>query len=679
MHGWIVNTLYMHNHNSGTAFLSADKKIIIVGNPNVGKSVIFGLLTGRYATVSNYSGTTVTITSGTTTLNGVDTPVIDTPGVNNLIPMSEDEVVTRDILLSENIRLVVQVADAKNLNRGLLISIQLAEMGLPFFLVLNMWDEAKSRGIDVNLERLSDTIGATVIPAVGVEKKGLKEIRDTLSEKKYPSLNINYGVIIEEAIKKLEPLLPESNISNMSNMSNISRRSIALMLLAGDESIKRWLRSLKTTGSASAIADIESIRKETQEKFYEPLGYVINQKRVKVSQKIFSEVISKNRTERSTIYSHLGKWAMHPLWGIPVLAVVLFLMYEFVGVLGAQTFVDLLENRLFGGYINPYLISVVTTFISDSFFKDLLVGEYGIITMALTYSIAIILPIVGTFFIAFGILEDSGYLPRLAIMVHKIFKLMGLQGKAVLPMVLGLGCDTMATLTARIMETKKERVIVTLLLALGVPCSAQLGVILGMLGSVSFTVTLLWIAIDVLVLFLIGLLASKLIKGEQSDFVFDIPPLRLPVLSNIIFKTFSRISWYLKEAVPLFILGTLILFTLDKLHVLKFIQVLASPVVVNFLGLPAKATDAFLIGFLRRDYGAAGLYALASAGQLNPNQILVSLVTITLFVPCVANLMVMIKERGLKTALAIVIFIFPFAFFVGGVVNYALNLFGVKL
>ncbi|MBI5194282.1 MAG: ferrous iron transport protein B [Nitrospirae bacterium] len=663
----------MHNHDSGTAVVSADKKIIIVGNPNVGKSVIFGLLTGRYATVSNYSGTTVTITSGTTVLDGVDTPVIDTPGVNNLIPMSEDEVVTRDILLSENISLVVQVADAKNLNRGLLISLQLAEMGLPFFLVLNMWDEAKSRGIDVDLKRLSDAISATVIPAVGVEKKGLKEIRDALSEKKYPSININYGVIIEDAIKKLEPCLPESN------MSNISRRSIALMLLAGDVSIMRWLGGLKNQGSTSLLNNIETIRKETQEKFYEPLGYVINQRRVKVTQKIFSDVISKYRTDRSTVYSHLGRWAMHPLWGIPVLAVVLFLMYEFVGVLGAQTFVDLLENRLFGGYINPFLISLTASFIADSFFKDLLVGEYGIITMALTYSIAIILPIVGTFFIAFGILEDSGYLPRLAIMVHKIFKLMGLHGKAVLPMVLGLGCDTMATLTARIMETRKERILVTLLLALGVPCSAQLGVILGMLGGVSFLVTLLWISIVVLVLFLVGLIASMVIKGEQSDFVFDIPPLRMPVLSNIIFKTFSRISWYLKEAVPLFILGTLILFTLDKLNVLKFMQVLASPVVVNFLGLPSKATDAFLIGFLRRDYGAAGLYALASAGQLNPNQILVSLVTITLFVPCVANLMVMIKERGLKTALAIVLFIFPFAFFVGGVVNFTLNLFRIKL
>jgi ferrous iron transport protein B len=200
-----------------------------------------------------------------------------------------------------------------------------------------------------------------------------------------------------------------------------------------------------------------------------------------------------------------------------------------------------------------------------------------------------------------------------------------------------------------------------------------------MLGGVSFAVTLLWASIIMFVLFLVGYMASKVIQGEESDFVFDIPPLRVPVLSNIIFKTLSRIKWYLNEAVPLFVVGTLILFTLDKLGVLKVIEVFASPIVVNFLGLPQKATDAFLIGFLRRDYGAAGLYALATAGQLNPNQILVSLVTITLFVPCVANLLVMVKERGIKTAMAIVAFIFPFAFLVGGVINFALNLFGIQL
>ena len=654
----------MHNH--GTESIKAGEKIIIVGNPNVGKSVIFGLLTGRYADVSNYPGTTVTLTTGSYHMGGVDTLVVDTPGVNTLIPMSEDEVVTRDILINEPAKQIIQVVDAKNLSRGLVISIQLAEMGLPFVLVLNMWDEANSRGINIDVEKLAAAIGTMVIPTVGVERKGIKELREALYKRTFPSIAINYGGAIEAGIRRLEPLLPEVK----------SKRAISLMLLAGDESLKPWL---KGHVGIIDITKIESIRRDIQDKYYEPLGYIINQIRLKRCEKIIGDVMSKSQADRSPIMVHLGNWAMHPVWGIPVLLAVLFLTYEFVGVFGAQTLVDLLEHKLFGSYINPSMTKVVTLLISDTFFRDLLIGEYGIITMALTYSIAIILPIVGTFFIAFGILEDSGYLPRLAMMVNKIFKLMGLHGKAALPMVLGLGCDTMATLTARIMETRKERVIVTLLLALGVPCSAQLGVILGMLGGISFYVTLLWIFIVVLVLFLVGFMASKVIKGESSDFVFDIPPFRVPILSNILFKTLSRIKWYLKEAVPLFILGTLILFTLDKTGVLKVIEAGSSPIVVGFLGLPQKATGAFLIGFLRRDYGAAGLYALAEAGELTPNQILVSLVTITLFVPCVANSMVMIKERGLKTAAAIMAFIFPFAFLVGGVLNFVLNGFGIKL
>lgn len=655
----------MHSHSKVS--LKPGEKIVILGNPNVGKSVIFGLLTGRYVTVSNYPGTTVTISTGSYNLHGMSTQVIDTPGVNTLIPMSEDEVVTRDILLKESIHIVVHVVDAKNLRRGLLISMQLAEMGLPFVLVLNMWDEANSRGINIDVKKLAASVGTAVIPTIGVERKGLKELREALTERTHSSLYMVYGRVIEDGIKKLETLLPETRIS---------RRAISLMLLVGDESLKPWL---KENVSLSDISRIESICREVQERYYEPIGYVINQIRLKRCERIIADAISKEERDRHTIAVHLGNWAMHPIWGIPVLLTVLFLMYEFVGVFGAQTLSELLEDGLFGGHFNPYMISLVNSFIPDPFFKDLLVGEYGIITMALTYSVAIILPIVGTFFIAFGILEDTGYLPRLAIMVHKIFKSIGLSGKAVLPMVLGLGCDTMATLTARIMETRKERVIVTLLLALGVPCSAQLGVILGMLGSVSFSATLLWSSIIVFVLFLVGLMASMLIKGETSDFVFDIPPLRVPVLSNIVFKTLSRIKWYLKEAVPLFIIGTLILFTLDKIGVLKIIETFASPVVVNFLGLPTKATEAFLIGFLRRDYGAAGLYAIAEAGQLNPNQVVVSLVTITLFVPCVANLLVMVKERGITTAIGMVAFIFPFAFLVGGVLNFVLNVLGIRL
>jgi ferrous iron transport protein B len=276
-------------------------------------------------------------------------------------------------------------------------------------------------------------------------------------------------------------------------------------------------------------------------------------------------------------------------------------------------------------------------------------------------------------------LEDSGHLPRLAIMVNRIFKTIGLNGKAVLPMVLGLGCCTMATLTTRILETKKERIIVTFLLALAIPCSAQLGVIMGMLSSISPMATLIWVGVLVVVLFLAGYLASIIVPGDPSDFILELPPIRMPKLKNIFMKTIGRIEWYLKEAVPLFVLGTLILFTADKTMLLKLVEKAGSPIVVNLLGLPPKTTEAFLIGFLRRDYGAAGLFTMQKAGLLTPVQVLVSVVTITLFVPCIAQFFVTIKERGMKTAVIMLCIVFPFAVLTGAVLNFGLNAFGITL
>jgi len=234
-------------------------------------------------------------------------------------------------------------------------------------------------------------------------------------------------------------------------------------------------------------------------------------------------------------------------------------------------------------------------------------------------------------------------------------------------------------MTTRILETKKERIIVTLLLALGVPCSAQLGVILGMLGGLSFKATLIWGGVVIFVMLLVGFLASKIIAGEASDFLLEIPPIRVPKLSNIFVKTLVRIEWYLREAVPLFILGTLFLFVMDKMAVLSILEKIASPIIVGFLDLPQKATEAFIIGFLRRDYGAAGLFALQKNGLLSPLQVVVSLVTMTLFVPCVANFFMIIKERGVKAAIWMSAFIFPFAVIVGGVLNFILRVFEVKL
>jgi ferrous iron transport protein B len=312
---------------------------------------------------------------------------------------------------------------------------------------------------------------------------------------------------------------------------------------------------------------------------------------------------------------------------------------------------------------------------------DLFVGPYGIFTMALAYGFAIVLPIVATFFLLFSLLEDTGYLPRLAVMVNDVFRTMGLNGRAVLPMVLGLGCDTMATMTTRILDTKKQRLIVTLLLALGVPCSAQLGVLLAMMSSVSPLGTVIWLLVVTLVMITVGWLAARVFPGRSSDFLLELPPVRRPVVANIVTKTIARIEWYLREVLPLFVLGTLILFVLDRTGVLPHVRDAAAPLVKGWLGLPPQAADAFLIGFLRRDYGAVFLLQAATGPHpsLNGNQILVSMVVITLFVPCIANVFIILKEHGAKTAAAMTAFIFPFAFFVGGILMRAMNLLGIRV
>ena len=633
----------------------------------MGKSVIFGLLTGKYVTVSNYPGTTVEVTSGNISLDGKRLVLIDTPGVNSLVPMSEDEKVTRDILLSECPSAVVQVGDAKNLKRTLLITLQIAEMGLPMTLDLNMIDEAMDKGITIDVDILKGLLGIEIVSTIAPQKKGIKELREAMLSPQRAAVRLSYGPIIEEYISKISRLLPQTGLS---------KRSIAVMILSEDESLKDWLHA---NVRSRDLAEIEHLRHECLLKAKESPAYLINKKRIEVSEEIALKVVKKTVPSGGALLNFIGNASMHPVYGIPVLIVVLYGLYEFVGVLGAGVLVDFVQNVIFGHYINPMATKVVETLIPVPIIQELLVGEYGLVTVALTYAIAIILPITVTFFIAFAILEDSGYLPRLAIMSNRVFNMIGLNGKAVLPMVLGLGCGTMAVMTSRILETKRDRIITTFLLALAIPCSAQLGVILGILGSLSIWATVIWSSSVLIVLFVSGFLASKLVSGERTEFFLEIPPIRMPDLMNIVVKTVGRVEWYLKEAVPLFILGTFILFTLHKLNLLTLLEKAASPVVVNLLHLPPKTTASFILGFLRRDYGAAGLFEMAQHGELTPVQSVVSLVTITLFLPCLASFFMIVKERGLKTTLWIVGIVFPAAFLYGGLLSWLLRYFNVSL
>jgi ferrous iron transport protein B len=643
---------------------NVDDVIILVGNPNVGKSAIFGALTGHYVTVSNYPGTTVEITRGHLQLDGARVPLIDTPGTNSLNPSSDDERVTRDVLLGSDPRAVLVVGDAKNIERTLCLALQIAEMELPLVVALNMWDESTERGLDIDVVDLGRQLGVAVMPTVAIRREGIDALRGALTAPRRAAARIDYPAPIEDAIASMLPFLPAGPIA---------RRALALWALGGDDEFRTTLgRQL----GERAAARIESARVQAQEACDDPLAAVVNHARTRAAWQTADRIRSRQSRVAAPfrrLAEKLEGLATHPIWGLPVLAGVLWLAYEFVGVFGATTLVGLLENGLFNGWINPAAISFFDAYVPWAIVRDLVVGPYGVLTMALTYSLALVFPIVGTFFIAFGVLEDSGYLPRLAVMVNRVFKKMGLNGKAVLPMVLGLGCDTMATLTTRILETRKERLIVILLLALGVPCSAQLTVVLTMLGSLSPLAMSIWLAVVIGTILLVGALAARVLPGKGSDFVLELPPLRVPRPGNILVKTVARIEWYLKEAVPLFVLGTLILFVADRFNLLSKLEAMAAPVLHGLLGLPRETAAAFIVGFLRRDFGAAGLYHMAQAGQLDRIQVVVAVVVITLFIPCIANFFMMVKERGWKTGLAIASFIFPFALLVGATLNWVLR------
>lgn len=616
---------------------------MLVGNPNVGKSLLFKHLTNHYVTVSNYPGTTVEIVRARAAFGDRGTTVVDTPGINDLEPHTDDARVTRRVIDEHHHATIVQVADAKNLRRALLLTAQLADLHRPMALVLNMKDELAARGGAVDVARLETLLGIPVVQTIATTGEGVPDL-----------------------------------------VAALDRARPAISIAADETRITARLEAVN-----AILADTYHIAEPAHPSFSVRLGF----------------------------------WAMHPLRGLALLALVLLGVFWFVGLFGAGSMVDLLEVGVFEQRLTPLAIELTDAVLpfphthvlapvsasvalpvtpvhdvtvielhrtvqqvaysvsgSASFTPwqqaarvthDFLVGQYGIITMALSYALAIVLPIVTTFFLVFSILEDSGYFPRMATMLNRVFRFMGLNGRAVLPMILGLGCDTMATMTTRILETRKERIVTTMLLALAVPCSAQLGVLLAMTATITPVATVAWLAIVASVILFVGWATARLVPGETSEFILEIPPMRRPQLSNVVRKTVSRLNWYLREVIPMFVIGTALLFVLDQFGLLTRIAHAGEPLVTGWLGLPAETANAFLIGFMRRDFGAVYLLDAATGpgAILTAHQVFVAMVTITLFIPCFANFLMIAKEHGSRVAWGMAAFIFPFAFFVGGIVH----------
>jgi ferrous iron transport protein B len=482
-----------------------------------------------------------------------------------------------------------------------------------------------------------------------------------------------YPVAIEEAITLIEYLLSQEYRLSLTHRDyQLSKRSVALLLLQND--VAFWEEVKKQEPRSP---EIEQVVRETENQFEDPLTFVIAKARYQLAHEIEQYVITQPQDTQKYRTEWLHKLTIHPITGFPILLLVLYFgIYQFVGVFGAGTLVDLIET-FFEERINPVVNETVAHIVPWVVLQDLFANDYGIITLGVRYAIAIVLPVVTTFFLMFSLLEDSGYLPRLSLLVDRLFKALGLSGRAVIPMVLGLGCGTMATLVTRTLETKRERLITTLLLALAIPCSAQLGVILGLLSQRP-TALLIWGGFMGAIFLCVGFLSAKVLPGESADFYMEIPPLRLPRPKAILTKTFIRLKWYFGEILPLFVLASVLIW-LGKLSGLfdVFIGIL-KPVMLG-LGLPTEAAPIFLYGFFRRDYGAAGLFDLQQQGVLNGQQLVVAAVTLTLFIPCIAQLQFMVKERGIKTALAITTFVFTFAFVVGYLMNQILTFLEVNV
>jgi ferrous iron transport protein B len=478
--------------------------------------------------------------------------------------------------------------------------------------------------------------------------------------------NIGYDDPLEICLSELEVLLQYNY--------RISKRSVALLLLQEDAEMLELVRKNEAERAEKIFSIVDKIKPH----YSYPLAYIISERRQKEASRIAAAATTVGKKGSLGIKEALSRAMMNPFIGGPILLAVMYYgLYKFVGNFGAGVVVDFLEDKVFDQHLNPVFIDAVNRFVPYPVLRDLIAGDYGILTLGFRYAFAIVLPIVATFFFAFAIIEDSGYLPRLAMLVDQVFKRIGLSGRAVIPLVLGLGCSTMATMVTRTLPTKRERIIATFLLALAIPCSAQMGVILALLESRPLGL-IIWLSVIIGVFMIVGFLASKIMPGELPSFYMEIPPLRFPQPSNVLRKTWSRMKWYFLEVLPLFMLASVLIWIGKITGVFGFfVRMLEHP--VRWIGLPSESAVAFLFGFFRRDYGAAGLYDLKTQGLLNGNQLVVACVTLTLFLPCIAQLLMNIKERGMRVGVAMSVFILFFSFGTGWIVYVMLNLLGLNL
>lgn len=568
------------------------KRILLMGNPNVGKSAIFTRLTNVRVIVSNYPGTTVEFTRGAMRLNGQKVEVIDAPGTYSLEPMVPAEKVAVQLLQESDPEetIIINIIDSTNLERNLNLTLQILSKGLPTIIVLNFWDEIAHRGISIKANKLSDLLDARVVPTVAITGMGIKELKESL---------INAG--------------PSS------------------FRLQEDS---KWIT----------------------------IGKILNE-----TQTV--------KHHHHTLLQGLQEVSTHPVAGFPIAIIVLFVSFFIIRFIG-EGLISWIFNPLFEKLWAPVLMKISVLLNHSGFWHDIFIGKlvnggidffqsFGILSTGLYIPIAAVLPYIFSFYLILSFLEDSGYLPRLAILLDRLMHQIGIHGMGIIPMMLGLGCNVPGALATRIMETRKERFISATIMAIAVPCMAQIAMVFGLLGKFGFkglapvfgTLFVVWL--------ILGKIMSIFVRGESPEIFTEIPPYRFPYFTSLFKKVWMRIYWFLKEALPFVLIGVFIVNLLYSLGIIDFLSRIFGPIISRILGLPSAAIAALLIGFLRKDV-AIGM--LAPLG-LSIGQLVTASVVLTMYFPCVATFVVLIKELGFLDMLKAAIIMILSAFFVGWVLN----------
>ncbi len=634
-----------------------------MGNPNVGKSVIFNRLTGIKVIASNYPGTTIEFLEGSIIFDGRKVRIIDAPGTYSLIPSDRAEEVAANLLTEEKTDLIINVVDATNLERNLYLTLQLRELPIPVIVDLNIIDAARERGIEIDIPRLEKELGLPVVTSVAISGEGIGQLRRIIGKILQRSQN---KVVIRTFDSEIEEV-----IVRIQKETNLPRWQVILGLEGNSDFRSKIPREI----FEEAVGKIQRGKEESIE-------LMILKWRFGQSGAIISRV-QKVHHRHPTFLEKLGDATVKPLTGLPIAAIVLWGIFNFF-VIGAGFITDKIMIPLFEGPYDKFVRLGVEKFFSRGFVHDMLVGtsgsgyleSFGLLTTGIFVPIGVVLPAVLIFYLILTLLEDIGYLPRLAVLVDNIFHKIGLHGYSIVPVILSFGCNVPGAMASRILRTEKQRFMMLTMLGISIPCTAQTAVVLNIIGPYGLEWVMLIYSILLVIFVSLGSILNYLLAGETPEIVLEIPPYRIPRFSNLLMKTRLRMESFFLDAIPWVFVGILVVNLFYYLGVTNFLSRNLGFLLGGWLGLPQEAIYPLIIGFLRKDVATGLIAPLLSKGTINLGQAVTIVVMLAVYFPCAATFVVFLKELGIKDTIKSTLIMLIVAFGVGGLLHLSFALKG---